>query len=239
MSVRSLLPTLFPQPTFRQPRNVNRSTAASDASAGPDARQSAPAIGPMSEGLEPISLGPVTASYHKTLFDDDDDIYVENTRKELAPLLRLVSWIFSPAATRQHVLLQIDAPTRGLFAVCDEVRLQRVFENFLFHALEFAPEHSTITIGARREGAEIRFWVSNEGPGIPLARQRELFARKNPTSSPFGRQGAEDETGLAACQRIVAAHGGTIQVQNRPEGGTCFEFCLSTTVDHPPALAAA
>jgi signal transduction histidine kinase len=118
--------------------------------------------------------------------------------------------------------------------VCDEVRLQRVFENFLAHALEFAPEHSTITIGARREGGEMRFWVANEGPGIPLARQRELFAGKNSTTSPFNRVDDKNESGLAMCQRIVTAHGGVIQAHNRPEGGTCFEFCLSAAVDCPP-----
>ena len=32
--------------------------------------------------------------------------------------------------------------------------------------------------------------------------------------------------GLAICQSIIAAHGGTISAQNRPEGGAAFRFTL-------------
>jgi two-component system sensor histidine kinase KdpD len=39
--------------------------------------------------------------------------------------------------------------------------------------------------------------------------------------------------GLAICQAIVAAHGGSIRAENRPEGGTRFVFTLPLAP--PPA----
>ena len=55
------------------------------------------------------------------------------------------------------------------------------------------------------------------------------------TVAPDGRRGVG--LGLAICQAIVDAHGGTITVANKPTGGAVFTLTLSNT-ETPPKVDA-
>ena len=97
------------------------------------------------------------------------------THQDLAPVVSLAGWIFQPIAANKNIILQIDAPATGLFAVCDEVRIQRVIENLLSNAIRHTPTGGTITLAARAEHGVLRVWVDDEGPGVPLSEQSGLF----------------------------------------------------------------
>ena len=66
--------------------------------------------------------------------------------------------------------------------------------------------------------------VEDTGPGIPSAALPRLF-------EPFYRAPGADAVrgsglGLAVAQGLVAAHGGRIWAENRPEGGARFVFSI-------------
>jgi len=151
-------------------------------------------------------------------------------RRDLAPLLRLVTWIFQPTATRKNIRLRIEAPSIGLFANCQELRIQRVLENLLANALRHAPENSEITLAARMEDGRLCFWVDDNGPGVPLAKQPGLFEPPETSIAGFAFDVPEDRSSLAICRDIVTAHGGEILMYNRLEGGAHFEFRLPSAV---------
>jgi len=70
----------------------------------------------------------------------------------------------------------------------------------------------------------VEVWVADEGPGLPPGREALIFEK-------FERGRKESATpgvglGLAICRAIVAAHGGTIRGETRPEGGARFVFTL-------------
>ncbi|MGF1666834.1 MAG: sensor histidine kinase [Acidimicrobiia bacterium] len=72
---------------------------------------------------------------------------------------------------------------------------------------------------SQSDGASI-LTVSDRGPGIPpgdLERVFERFHRADPA-----RTGPGTGLGLAIARQIVTAHGGTIVVNNRPDGGAEF-----------------
>jgi signal transduction histidine kinase len=61
--------------------------------------------------------------------------------------------------------------------------------------------------------------LSDNGPGVPPARQNDLFAR-------FGVRGDQPESGsglgLAYVKTVVDRHGGTITCTSAPDRGTSF-----------------
>jgi two-component system sensor histidine kinase KdpD len=100
---------------------------------------------------------------------------------------------------------------------------EQAFSNLLLNAAAHTPPGTNITIQARLSEGRVELTVADDGPGIPadsLSRVFEKFYRVPGTGA--GGTG----TGLAIAKAIVDAHGGTISVQNRPEGGVAFSIRL-------------
>jgi two-component system, OmpR family, sensor histidine kinase KdpD len=94
----------------------------------------------------------------------------------------------------------------------DELQVQRVLTNLLENATEWAPPGGRIGVGAARSGDQLSVWVENEGPRIASDELERVFEKF------WTRRKGGSGLGLAISRRIVEAHGGAIQVENRAEG---------------------
>src|SRR5262245_621851 len=124
----------------------------------------------------------------------------------------------------QHVELAV-APG-GEKVRADPAKLHDALRNLVSNAIAYAPERSTIRIGAAPVDGRVALTVSDEGPGIPdedLARVFERFYRvdKSRARDPGGTG-----LGLAIVKHLVELHGGQVGVENRPEGGARFTITL-------------
>jgi signal transduction histidine kinase len=102
----------------------------------------------------------------------------------------------------------------------DRVQLQQMLLNLIINAadaMRTLPETGRVmTISSALEAGMIRLCVADSGPGVPAAAMDKLF-------EPFWTTKAEGMgIGLAVCRSIVAAHQGTLGVENAPEGGAVF-----------------
>jgi signal transduction histidine kinase len=106
------------------------------------------------------------------------------------------------------------------------VALQRVLLNLATNALKFTPRGRVTVRAEAITGARVRFEVADTGPGIPAGVQAQLFEtfrdRQGARTPVFSSAGL----GLAICQRLVAAQGGTLAVASAPGEGTRFSFEL-------------
>lgn len=109
----------------------------------------------------------------------------------------------------------------------DGPRLTQVFVNLLANASKFAPEDSTVRIGAEAGEGFVQAWVEDEGPGVPHIEGRSIFER-------FHR-GVDEEPepgglglGLWIVKSIVDRHGGTIAARRTAQERTRFEVTLPT-----------
>ncbi len=145
---------------------------------------------------------------------------------EVASLLSEVCESFQPLAEQEAITLRCDPGTGPATAWVDSHRICRVFSNLLGNALKFTPEGGAITLRAEYPAQEIRFSVSDNGPGIPAEHLSHVFdrywqARKG------DRRGAG--LGLSIARGIVEAHGGRIWVESTPGEGTTFFFTVAST----------
>ena len=114
----------------------------------------------------------------------------------------------------------------------DDVLIEQVFINLLENAVKYTPSGSEIELTARVDDGAVTVGVADRGTGIPpedQARLFEKFYRGRSTAS----HGAG--LGLAICRGIVEAHGGRIWAENRPGGGSVFQFTLPLA-GQPPAM---
>jgi two-component system sensor histidine kinase BaeS len=69
--------------------------------------------------------------------------------------------------------------------------------------------------------------VSDSGPGIQESEKQKIFARFYRGTSTEGRRRTPGSgVGLAVVSEIVAAHGGTINVEGGPGTGSTFTLRL-------------
>ena len=74
----------------------------------------------------------------------------------------------------------------------------------------------------------------DNGPGIPVAQQSEVFERFARGDTSRSRKGGSTGLGLAIVSAVVKAHNGTITVHSSP-GHTEFAVRLPTNGWQPPA----
>ena len=104
----------------------------------------------------------------------------------------------------------------------DPEQLKRVLINLIDNAIEAMHRRGTIAIETARDRPNgfIRIVVGDDGPGIPEAEREKLFL---PYYSTKGRGSG---LGLAIVRRIVAEHGGSVDVTDNLPRGTRFTIEL-------------
>jgi signal transduction histidine kinase len=101
--------------------------------------------------------------------------------------------------------------------------LRRVMRNLLENARRHAAGSITVTLGRTDGQAVIR--VCDRGPGVPEDLRERIF-------EPFYRLPGATEgdggvgLGLSLVKSITIRHGGTVNCENRPDGGACFVIHL-------------
>jgi len=104
----------------------------------------------------------------------------------------------------------------------DAEQIRRVILNLVDNAIEAMDRSGVINIETRHDAANslVRVVVADNGPGIPPAERDKLFLPYYSTK----QRGSG--LGLAIVRRIVAEHGGSIDVTDNQPRGTCFAIEL-------------
>jgi PAS domain S-box-containing protein len=102
----------------------------------------------------------------------------------------------------------------------DQGLIRRTFENLLGNAIKFSPEQSTIRMRAFPIPGGVEINVVDQGPGIPEAMRSTIFEKYAQIDGAGRKKGTG--LGLAFCKLIVEIHGGSIGVNQAPDGGSCF-----------------
>jgi two-component system nitrogen regulation sensor histidine kinase NtrY len=104
----------------------------------------------------------------------------------------------------------------------DSEQIRRVIINLVDNAIEAMNRSGVITLETHHDPSAslVRLIVIDDGPGIPAAEREKLFMPYYSTK----RRGSG--LGLAIVRRIVAEHGGTIEVGDNEPRGTKFTIEL-------------
>jgi hypothetical protein len=118
----------------------------------------------------------------------------------------------------------------------DVTALGQVFSNLIGNALKYrSPERPLkIEVGGQVKGDMVRYWVRDNGLGIPeFAKVRlfRVFQRFHP------KQAEGEGMGLAIAYRIVERHGGKTWAESQEGVGSTFNFSLPITQHTAPIEA--
>jgi signal transduction histidine kinase len=106
--------------------------------------------------------------------------------------------------------------------------VEEVWANYLSNAIKYGGRPPVIEIGSTiLSNGMVRFWVSDNGEGIPVEDQRTLF-QPFARLKPYSTDG--HGLGLSIVRRIVEKLGGEVEVESKVGFGSKFGFTLPTAI---------
>ncbi|MCX9154965.1 diguanylate cyclase [Niveibacterium sp. 24ML] len=144
---------------------------------------------------------------------------------ELSSLVDIVLSLHEAAARRAGLALVNAVPTDLPPAWADEYRLQQVLHNLIGNALKFTPEGS-VRVSAARQGDRLSLSVADTGIGIPADKRAQIFDPFAQVENSLTRGHAGTGLGLSISRQLVELHGGTLDLECPPEGGSTFTLTL-------------
>lgn len=151
------------------------------------------------------------------------ELALERTPHDLRDVVRDAVDMAAPTS-REHELTFV-APDGPVLVDGDPVRLSQVVGNLLSNAIKYSPGGGRVIASLRRERDEAVLEVTDFGVGIPPDQLETIFAPFQ-RGADAGRVAPGAGLGLSVVRRIVAAHGGRIEVDSLPGAGTTFRVRL-------------
>ncbi len=105
--------------------------------------------------------------------------------------------------------------------MADQAEIETVLSNIVINACEAMGGEGEIKVSGLAENGFLKISIEDDGPGMT----RDFI--ENSLFKPFkSSKKAGFGIGLYQSKAIIEAHGGTIEVESRPGGGTCFDLRL-------------
>ncbi len=148
-------------------------------------------------------------------------------RIDLAEVTREMALDISPLVAEGDIDFSIETVPAPVDA--HEWMLRELTRNLLHNAIKHTPPGGALAVRMVRDQRFVALTVADSGPGIPAQLRERLF-------QPFAAGNVQSGSGLglAICLEIVAALGGTIQLDNREARGAILG--LDATVRLPLTL---
>ena len=163
-----------------------------------------------------------------------------------------IHYLFSMLASEFSALTneyQVDFhfKTSKLYIASDITLLARIVQNFLSNAFRYAhclgnTDNSKVLLGCRRQGNELSIQVYDNGPGIPVDKQQQIFEQFTQlnTTNAIGPKGLG--LGLNIAQSLASILNHRIDLKSQENHGCLFSInvpiCQKPVVhkqDPPPA----
>lgn len=111
----------------------------------------------------------------------------------------------------------------------DAHMVEQILDNLVNNAIKYGGSQP-VDVSAARVGDEVRFVVSDRGPGIEPHQRARIFGKFERVVSTSAYQSGFG-LGLWIVGRMVEAHRGRIDVQAGPQGGAVFTVTLPVDAD--------
>jgi PAS domain S-box-containing protein len=133
-------------------------------------------------------------------------------------------------ATRAYapaeISLNISAGQEIPLVAADRDKVRQVLVNLVENAIKYSPDGGRIEVGVEAHDSSVRFWVQDEGLGIPEGEEERIFEKFYRLDPQMSRGVGGTGLGLYICNELVTRMGGRIWVEANGKRGSTFIFEL-------------
>jgi signal transduction histidine kinase len=130
-----------------------------------------------------------------------------------------------PHARKNDVTLAMEVEPELPLVTFDYDRVIQVLQNLVSNAIKFTPQGGRVLVSAHRCDDSVALRITDTGCGIPKQDLSRIFEQFYRVTRP-GREIKGTGLGLAIVNKIVAGHGGRIDVESEVDKGTTFSVVL-------------
>lgn len=156
---------------------------------------------------------------------DAGKLLINRTEVDLCAIATSALNDLTEIAAQKDIELIGELPEVGGSVFVDITVMRRVFDNLLSNAIKFSPSHSQVTLRVaypEEHRAQIQF--IDQGAGVKEDLRQSIFEKFEIGSALNGV--SQTGLGLAFCKMAIAAHDGTISVENNVPKGAIFTISL-------------
>jgi signal transduction histidine kinase len=149
---------------------------------------------------------------------------------DLPALVRDAAETMRPLAEEKGLRLRVEG-TGPVEVRGDAARLRQVLYNLLDNAIKYTPAGGEVEVHAGERDGAAAVTVRDTGVGIPVEHLPRVFDRFYRVDKARSREQGGTGLGLSIARSIVIAHGGTIDLESTPGGGTTCTVTLPRPED--------
>lgn len=131
-----------------------------------------------------------------------------------------------PAVEKRRQRLEYSNEVPGARLFVDPIRTTQVLQKLLDNASKFTPVDGELGLRVRAVGTELHFVVWDRGIGIAPDQLTQIFQPFVQVDERLGRKFQGTGVGLALVDKLVALHGGRVEVKSERERGSEFTVIL-------------
>lgn len=171
---------------------------------------------------EVATLSKLIDDLHELSLADIGALNYRMTEVDAAGLLRTACGSFRERLASKQIALEMGLPAHAPAIKGDPQRLTQLFNNLLENSVRYTDPGGTLQIGMHSDTQALHITLQDSAPGVPEELLPRLFERLFRAESSRNRHSGGSGLGLAISQRIVEAHGGSIQALPSGLGGVCI-----------------
>jgi signal transduction histidine kinase len=155
---------------------------------------------------------------------EDGQIALDKEEIDAIALVRDVVADHAILAKQKRQWISLDVDPNPPLLVADRSKMQQALANLIVNAIRYAPQGTPILVAAHRRGDALRIEVRDHGPGIATEDRQRIFDKFFRGHNADGTPGSG--LGLAIARSLVTLHGGTLEYEENPGGGSAFVTVL-------------
>jgi signal transduction histidine kinase len=138
----------------------------------------------------------------------------------------------APMLEDAGVQIEVKTPDQSVELLTDAVQLELALLNLITNSVDAMASGGTLTVRLERVIDRLHLEIEDTGSGIPPELLGHIFDPWVTTKA----HGKGSGLGLSIARQVVASHGGTIRVDNRPGRGAVFTIDLPAAPGTPPQV---
>jgi signal transduction histidine kinase len=139
---------------------------------------------------------------------------------DIDAMVRRLVQDFIPVAQRRNITMHVRSLKEMVLS--DPVLLERILLNLMGNAIRYTPQNGSILLACRRRGGDLRIEVRDNGIGIPLEEQQNVFREFVQLANSARDRSKGIGLGLAIVDRLAKLLHHPLSLRSAPDTGSTF-----------------